>query len=359
METVTKIGERTRLHELDGLRTLAIAGVLGIHADGSRVPGGHLGVSVFFVLSGFLITSMLLRERDTHGRVEFMRFYVKRAARLLPALILVLAVVAPLMFLVEPRGYVWLGVLSAFFYISNVVAWLYGADVLAHFEWAWTLSLEEQFYLLWPALLVTALRRRTVAICILGGAILISEGLRMAMPIDGSPPGIYFAPQTRMSGLLLGALLAYIPMSAFRRIPVWCADAIALVATLTIGAAFVTAGLASRSTYTVWLPAVEIASAVLVAVLVSTRSRFRIAFGWRPIAYLGLISYGVYLWNVPVTLFLQSAGIQSLLVRACAGTALTILLAAISFKYVEVPVSTWIRALYGKAAGRRQPRTKV
>lgn len=341
--------QQGRVSSLDGMRSLAIIGVLGIHAHAGLVPGGHLGVSVFFVLSGYLITSLLMREWHRAGSINFKHFYIKRSVRLFPALFLVLVTFGIWSLFHNPAGDVLLGVASAAFYFTNVIAAVFGASELAHFEWAWTLSLEEQFYLVWPVLLVAVLPRRWVALSIALAGVVASQIFRMIEPLNDFPPSIYFAPHTRMGGLLLGAALALV---LFRRdwiISKIVGNMLALLALAAISGSFLIAGLAEKSTYTVWVPLVELAAAALIFALVRSEGTiFERLLSLKLIARLGLISYGVYLWNVPV---IQVVAIFGLPLPLAAPLAIvgTIVLASLSFKYVEQPIQSEVKK---RLAGR-------
>src|SRR4051812_8790504 len=165
-----KLGRRP---PLDGLRAVAILAVIGFHYGPTKVGGGYLGVDVFFVLSGFLITALLVQERENKGGISLPAFYLRRARRLLPALFIMLVAVAVYGAIYPHRpesAHLWRDIAAAVFYVAN---WVHGlghsleTGLLAH---TWSLSVEEQFYLLWPATLVILLARRasrrTIAIVV-------------------------------------------------------------------------------------------------------------------------------------------------------------------------------------------------
>jgi peptidoglycan/LPS O-acetylase OafA/YrhL len=229
---------------LDGVRALAVAGVLLYHGGVAWLPGGFLGVDLFFVLSGFLITSLLLAEREATGRIDLGRFWVRRARRLLPAAFAVIGVCLVVVALLPPGeaartradalaslGYVnnWHQVLAERSYFES-----FGRPSLL--EHLWSLAVEEQFYLLWPLLLGFGLsrlgRRRTAIVTLTAAA---ASGLAMGLLFEpGSDPSrVYFGTDTHASGLLAGALLAFLwPLGRFRATPhpsaVWVLDATAL-----------------------------------------------------------------------------------------------------------------------------------
>ncbi|MFI9646748.1 acyltransferase family protein [Streptomyces sp. NPDC052040] len=349
-----------RRAELDGMRGLAMAGVLGIHAN-NLLPGGHLGVSLFFVLSGHLITTLLLAQFRATGRVDLRRFSLLRAARLLPALALVLAVSgATLAAFGEPSHTVALGIGASALFGANLVTAYADSGAMQLFTWAWTLSQEEQFYLLWPALLAAALRRRRVTL-LAAAAVLLSltaEVLRCVLPF-GTPQQwarIYTGPDTRMDGLLIGCLLA---LALARRPlpprPRW-APALAFGSLAVITAGYVAGGLGSRVTYSLWIGAVQLAAAALILAVTADRTgRPARLLAARPLAHAGRISYGLYLWNVPVHLAVQHVlhGAVPVWVNGLAWLGATLFLAETSHRLLEQPVLTRVRTSTRGPAPRR------
>ncbi len=297
-----------RRRDLDGVRAVAIIGVLGFH--GGRIPGGDFGVVVFFVLSGYLITTLLLRERDRTGRIDASHFYRRRAARLLPALGLALA---GYLALVPTLGHSWSAglrdVAAAAFYSSDVVIG-YFTHHSNPVGWAWSLSIEEQFYAIWPLILGVALWRRRVGVAAELAAIGIAVPVTLRI-VSGphqsfllTPGGvhwiyrIYYAPDSRMDALFAGCLLAMAlwrwPQLRDRR-----TGLIAGVAGLTlIGLCYANGDPFSRSTYTTWLPLCDLASvAVLYGLVSAPGNPVSGLLGLPPLAYIGRISYGIYVWN--------------------------------------------------------------
>lgn len=329
-----------RLVALDGVRAVAILGVLGVHAGLGRVPGGHLGVSVFFVLSGFLITTQLHREWKRADGIDLRHFYLRRAARLLPALFVVLPVAGLFSLLLFGWREVLLGAGSAALYVSNIVAALVGDEHMARFEWAWTLSLEEQFYLLWPAVLLFTLRRRGLSIAVAAAGVVASEVFRATGSLAHPPAAVYFAPQDRMGGLLLGAILALVLTGRTVRMRPVVAAGIAVGSLAVIAAGFRLGVVDARLTYTMWVPVVELATVALVVALLAGAGQVSTVLSWRPLAYLGLISYGVYLWNVPVMEAVHWAAGARVpgAVQSAVAVAATVGVAHLSWRYLEQPV---------------------
>jgi peptidoglycan/LPS O-acetylase OafA/YrhL len=338
---------KNRILALDGIRGVAIAGVLGMHAQ-AALPGGHLGVSVFFVLSGYLITKLLLIECERQGRIDFKAFYIRRAARLAPALIVA---VCTAMVLALIRGASLVGTLAgggaALLYVTNLVRTFFGNGYLGGYGWAWTLSLEEQFYLVWPFLLLLTWRRGlTWSLIVAGAGVVVPFFLRFFLPTtaDPVPAQLYYGPHSRVSGLMLGCVLA---------IALWAWPVVwsKLISTLTasasllvICASFWVADASQAATYTVWLPVVELATAVLVvAVLSAPQSVPARLLALRPLAYIGLISYGIYLWNAVI---LDNFIMPLPVPRAVGGVlwlVLTLAVSAASYKWMERPIMGEVR----------------
>ena len=204
---------------LDGLRAVAVAAVIAYHLGYPWARGGYLGVDTFFVLSGYLITSLLLTEARAEGRIDLPTFWVRRARRLLPALLLVLAVIAIYGAWSTPtdaQAALRADGLFALFYSAN---WHFIADNNSYFdlfaapsllEHTWSLAIEEQFYLVWPLVVAACLRigrgRRTLVVVVATCAALGSAALMAALADDATRA--YFGTDTRVHSLLIGALLA-------------------------------------------------------------------------------------------------------------------------------------------------------
>ena len=296
---------------LDGARGLAVALVVAVHATyvlvpewtGRWVPGGFLGVDVFFVLSGFLITTLLLEEHQRTGSVSLREFYARRARRLLPAVAVlllahaVLAVVAGADLGLEARtaGAV------AFYGVNWVIA--AGGDVAAGLGHLWSLSVEEQFYLVWPVLLLAALRRRrpAVALVVIAVAgIAWATGMRAWLWMQGAGwEAIYVRTDVRIDELLMGVLLAVAVRRGWALRGAWRhlgtgGLVVLLVCVATVY--FDSDWLYTGGGFTV----VGLAVVLLLASLLDADARLTRAFAWRPAVGLGRVSYSLYLWHAPV-----------------------------------------------------------
>jgi len=322
---VTSPGQQTHryLPALDGVRALAVLAVMAFHGGVSFLPGGFLGVDAFFVLSGFLITSLLLDERLATGRIALAAFWGRRARRLLPALLLVLVVVAVAgRWLLDPGALQLLRAdsLAALFYVANWRMLLrrdggyFAATATpSPLEHTWSLGIEEQFYLLWPVLLLLLLARRPrlralLALCVAGA--IASAVVAAALFHPGVDPSrVYYGTDTRAQALLVGAALA--TALALGRPAAWSpgrlarlsrtAGLAALAGALGTAWAWTHAAGTSRGLYAGGFLAVAAATAAIIAhiVLAPTGLTARV-LSRPPLPAIGRISYGLYLWHWPV-----------------------------------------------------------
>ncbi|WP_341360355.1 acyltransferase family protein [Georgenia sp. M64] len=344
-----------RIEGLDGLRALAIAAVLVYHLRPESLPGGYLGVDVFFVVSGFLITTLLLRELDDRGRIDLPRFWVRRARRLLPALVAVVVVTIPAAWLAGTDLLVGIGrqALGALTFSSN---WLeigagssyFTATAPQLFVNFWSLAVEEQFYLLWPLLLAlvvaatsAARTRARIALTAAGASAL---GMALLHTPGADATRVYYGTDTHAFGLMIGAALAFalaggpLPAAARR----WAGPAV-LVALAGLVALMLTLRQSGPLTFRGGILLASVLTAVLVAGLLAPAGPYRRLMRLRPLEWLGQRSYGIYLWHWPVILVLAQAiptahdsaahwGVRGL------SLTVTLVLAAASFRWLEGPV---------------------
>ena len=315
-----KLGYRP---ELDGLRGIAVLLVIVNHAGLPYVAqAGSVGVTLFFVLSGFLITRLMLDQRELTGRVNFRHFYVRRARRLLPALCLLLIAVAAYLLASHQS---LLPVVLAAGYSANIANAT--GHSLGNLDHLWTLSLEEQFYLLWPMLMPFVARRRNPAL-VLTIAAAASAAIRSGLWLSGAPIWrVYYGPDTRADAILIGCALAFVVTKATT--PHWLSWA-AITGAVTLAAACVMPG-----TVFIWLLIpLPVASAVVISWAVRHPSRI---LAWRPLVATGKISYGLYLWNLPLSLSLQSWDVP-VGVRAALLLVVNFALAGLSWFVIESPI---------------------
>jgi peptidoglycan/LPS O-acetylase OafA/YrhL len=346
---------------LDGIRALAVIGVLLYHADLSWLPGGYLGVDVFFVLSGFLITSLILEEFDRSGRVDFKRFYLGRARRLLPALLLVLAVVSLAAAIVyrDAARQVASDALASLLYVNN---WWYIAADQSYFEFIgrppllkhlWSLAVEEQFYLIWPAIAFLVMRRfarrgvllvaMTLAIASTGWMVWMS--VTSGFPDFADPSRAYFGTDSHSMGLLVGAALATLWRPGRMRATLSqggtaIITAVGVAALLAVMWFFLFVGEFTPWMYRGGFLLLAGIVALLIAATSHPASPLGRAMGTQPWRYIGQRSYGLYLWHWPIfmvtrpTLDIPLDGVPLLLLRL----ALTVGVAELSFRYLEMPI---------------------
>jgi len=373
------------------VRALAVAGVLAFHGGVSWLPGGFLGVDAFFVLSGYLITGLLLAEHAREGRVRWVAFWVRRARRLLPALLVVVAAVAVgARFLLPPaelrlvRG----DALSALGYVANWRMITRGGDYFADtaspspLMHTWSLAIEEQFYLAWPVLLVGVLAVRRSAGAVLAASalgIVASTGVMVVLAAHGaSAARLYQGTDTRVASLLVGAALAALlarePVAGAhsrRRLRELSADGPArrrVLGGLALAGAAVTAWSwtavdgADPLLYRGGLLVAALAvAAVLAAVALAPEGAASWLLALPPLPQLGRISYGVYLWHWPLfgVLTADRTGLHGAALLAVRCVA-TIAIATVSYVLVEQPVrrGRWWSAAAVPAAPPR-PRRRV
>jgi len=342
---------------LDGLRTLAVFAVIAYHLDLSWAPGGLLGVNLFFVLSGYLITNILQVQWEHSGTLNLKNFWLRRAKRLLPALFVMLAGVMLWTVLFAPERLAALKseIMAAVFYVSN---WYLIFHEVSYFEsfgppspfgHLWSLAIEEQFYLFWPLLLGLGFRLLRQRKWIIGGTVAIALVSALAMAliyIPGHDPSrVYYGTDTRAFALLLGAALAMVWPSGRLSAELTGARRLALDGAGIFGLLVVLWMIFRTNQYQPFLYQsglliFSVAAAVLVAVLAHPASRLSGLFGWGPLCLLGKWSYGIYLWHYPIIVLsspLVNTGEPDAL-RSLCQISISVLLAALSYYLIEEPI---------------------
>ena len=341
---------------LDGLRAFAVMAVVFYHLDYEWAGGGFLGVDLFFVLSGYLITSLLLREWDGTGAIVLRSFWARRARRLLPAILLLLVGVM-LYSIYDESGQQlervrWDG-LATLTYVAN---WRFVLSGQSYFDLAgppsplrhmWSLAIEEQFYILWPLVVFAVVKlsrgsRRVLAGVCLGG-IVVSTVLLSVLFEPADPSRAYYGTDSRVHSLLIGCLLAVVlsrwqPRSSGSRAAVHTAGA---TGALVIVAFWNRMSDVDEFFYRggSMLYAVAVAAVVVSAIQPAGLLRWGLSFA--PLRWVGRISYGLYLWHWPVIVYLSPAktgleGRELHILRL----AVSFVLATASFLLVEQPIRT-------------------
>jgi len=344
---------------LDGLRALAVLAVIAFHEQLGWAPGGMLGVGVFFTLSGYLITDLLLAQWSACGRLRLGDFWLRRARRLLPALFVMLTVVTAWVTIADRARLAGLrgAVAAAATYSSNWYLIAANQSYFARFappaplDHLWSLAVEEQFYLIWPWLLllgVCCLRTRGAAsLKWLALPTLVMAGASAAAMVLLYHPGfdptrVYEGTDTRAFGLLAGAALAMMWPSRHRVRPAMRArlplDGAGLAGLAVIALMIWRVGQYSPFTYRGGLVLLSLATVAVVAAAACPGSLVGLMLGWRPLRWIGVRSYGIYLWHYPVIVLTSPANTGEDLPRAAAQVAASVLLAALSWKFVEEPV---------------------
>jgi peptidoglycan/LPS O-acetylase OafA/YrhL len=335
---------------LDGLRAFAVAGVVVQHAGFEE--GGYFGVTVFFVISGYLITSLLLIEHQAQGSIGLTAFYRRRFARLAPALLLVTGVtVIWLLAIGEPFSTWWSGLLGTLTYTTDLLlATPLASHVGGYFEWSWSLGIEEQFYVIWPLLLILLLRvrRGRTWLAVVAFAVVAIAWAQRARLSHGHPSHdrVNFTFDTHMDAIALGAILALALLGRqVGRGPQAVAQVLGLIGCVGLFA------IIHQPWQTAKVTTLDLGgygqAALLCLLIVSgvvmapsgPLSRF---FALGPFVHLGKLSYGIYLWNQVL-----ASGCQHLTgdLPARAGTlglllwlAAVVAVAELSYRFVETPL---------------------
>ncbi|WP_208029275.1 acyltransferase family protein [Rhabdothermincola sediminis] len=342
---------------LDGLRALAVISVLVYHAGYGWASGGFLGVEVFFVISGYLITALLLAEWRDSGSITLREFWLRRARRLLPALFLLLILVSAVAVIFLPGEVASLrgDVLSAIAYVTN---WNFIIGQKSYFEFVgrpslvthlWSLAVEEQFYLVWPLVFIGGMKllgRRLFPAAVLAAA-LGSVALMWVLfdPNAGDPSRVYYGTDTRAAGLLLGCALAFVwsPWRLRRDVARGAAvvlDTVGATALLVLVYLLTSTGEFDPALYRGGFLRLDIVTLMVIAVAVHPAAHLGRVLGIAPMRWVGLRSYGIYLFHWPVYQLTRPGidvsfdGVPLFALRL----AITLALAELSYRFVELPI---------------------
>jgi peptidoglycan/LPS O-acetylase OafA/YrhL len=335
---------------LDGLRAIAVAGVFVYHARIDWLPGGFLGVDLFFVLSGYLITSLLLVEWDARNRIDVRRFWWRRVRRLLPALFVVVlaALILAAIFARGDLGPTRSDAVSSLLYYTNwhlilanhsYFARMGNPSLLQHL---WSLAVEEQFYLVWPLVLVAALvllGRRRLPFLVIAGIAGSAAAMWLLYNPERDPSRVYYGTDTRAFLLLMGILLALV-WPVFQRmrrgLPLLELFGVAgLVGTVLL---FRQMHDFSPTLYRGGDLAAAFCFVVLIAAVAHPATGIGRALGVAPLRWVGERSYGIYLWHLPIIVLLAGVNARPGPGILTAEVAIVLAAAALSFRYIEEPI---------------------
>ncbi|HWA36477.1 MAG TPA: acyltransferase [Burkholderiales bacterium] len=350
---------------LDGLRCLAILPVFLSHVlmaglGQSFIPG-NFGVTLFFFLSGYLITTLLRLEIEKTGAVDFRLFYLRRALRIFPTCYVVLAAAALYGWVKGTVDPWWL--LGQVLHLTNYQiirgGWL--APIAPNTDVFWSLAVEEHFYLVFPALFVLLARLRSsgarVALLLAACALVFLWRLTLTFVLDAHPNRTYLATDTRIDSILFGCVLALWGNPALDRSRyaehLWKRVFLPL-AVLGLLASFVVGGRAFRETFGYTLQGLCLFPIFIVAVRYSTWGPMRL-LNWPPVMWIGTLSYAIYLVHPSAIHFAQKLAGGSLLVLLVVATALTLAASALLYRGIEVPAAR-LRRKFSVLHRAEQPR---
>jgi len=363
---------------LDGLRAIAVLAVIAFHLEFGWAPGGLLGVGIFFTLSGYLITDILLSQLSKIGRIKLGSFWLARARRLLPALFVMLAVVLAWVTVFGPAQTQQFRdqVVSGIFYVNNWQQIFGDVSYFARFEppgplnHLWSLSVEEQFYIVWPFLLLLGTKliherpgvsgvrpRLAIATVVLAFVSVILMAILFEPGVD--PTRIYYGTDTRACELLFGAALAMVWPSRRlnKRIAPQARKTLDLLGGLGLLVIFLMiwqTGELSSFLYRGGFVLLSLATILVLMAATHPACRLGVFLGVRPLRWVGVRSYGIYLWHAPIIVLTNPSdapGADPL--RALLQVAAIFAISALSWKFIEEPIR---HGAIGRFFARRRAR---
>lgn len=341
---------------LDGLRAIAVLAVIIYHLNPQMLSGGFLGVDTFFVISGFLITSLLIHEYNETGRIDLKNFWIRRFKRLIPAVVFLLMVLVSYMsvFHLERLMAIKSDVIAALVYMSN---WWFIIEDVSYFEaleahplkHLWSLAIEEQFYIIWPLvlLLMLVLVKRMGRIWLI--TFILSVVSLIAMVVISEPLGdnsrVYFGTDTRAHSLLIGVMLAYIfpPFRLKTQIDRTSSAVLNSIGVISLGVLIYMFTFVSASHYWIYAGGLYLIAAIttlLIAASVHPTTFFATKFLGNPLfVWIGKRSYSLYLWHYPIIVLSNTYFIQGQvpIYMVIIQIILTLVMAEISYRFIEQP----------------------
>lgn len=357
MDNFKNVTEKRYMPGLDGLRAVSVLAVMAYHLNVEWASGGLLGVAIFFVLSGYLITDQILQQWKNDGRLHLTNFWIRRAKRLIPSMIVMLIFVAVWLLISDPSRLSALkgDFVSSALYVNN---WYLIFHDVSYFEsfgpqspigHLWSLAIEEQFYLLWPLLLFGLLhltrRKGNLVLIIMVGSIVSALAMVILYTPGTDPSRVYYGTDTRAFGLLIGAALAVIWPS----VPARSRTAVTHSKLMDITGVLLLTILMWMIVYTDeygsflyegGLFLVSILTALLIAILAHPHSKLGKIMGTRPLRWIGVRSYSLYVWHYPIMVLTSSSVStdQGSMVRIILQILASFLFAAVSYTYIEEPI---------------------
>lgn len=341
---------------LDGLRAIAVIAVIIYHLNPQILSGGFLGVDTFFVISGFLITSLLLHEYRENGKIDLKNFWIRRFKRLIPAVVFLLMVLVTYMaiFHLERLAAIKTDVIAALIYMSN---WWFIIEEVSYFEalevnplkHLWSLAIEEQFYIVWPLILLILLTfvKRMSRIWLITFAIsIISLVLMIILSVPlGDNSRVYFGTDTRAHSLLIGVLLAYIfpPFRLKKEINTASSVVLNTVGFVTLGILIYMFTFVSASHYWIYvggLYGIAAVTTLLIAASVHPTTFFATKLLGNPLfVFIGKRSYSLYLWHYPIIMLSNTYFIQGQvpIYVIVIQVIMTFVMAEVSYRFIEQP----------------------
>jgi peptidoglycan/LPS O-acetylase OafA/YrhL len=356
---VPKNEKRRYMPGMDGLRAIAVIGVILYHLNIPWFLGGFSGVTVFFVLSGYLITDILIDEWNQTNKIDYVRFMIRRFRRLAPALLTMIFIVTILVIFTNHPSFEKLrsDFLPSLLYVTN---WWYIFHEVSYFDsfgpsspltHIWSLGIEEQFYLIWPLLVIvvfTFIKSKRLRVFVILAGVVISAWLMAFLYIPGEDPSrVYYGTDTRAFSLLLGAALAFVWPSqrlskTLPRHASWVLEVLGITGLSLLFIMFMITTEFDTFHYQGGMLLLSIITTLVVAALAHPASKLGRWLSVKPLRWIGVRSYGIYLWHYPIiiltTPIINTDGLNIWRITLQIGA--TFIISALSYRFVETPIRT-------------------